>query len=210
MNIRVLQGDCRAVLDQFPNEHFDCVVTDPPYGETSLAWDRWQADWPLAVRRVLKRTGSMWVFGSMRMFLDRIGEFDGWRFSQDVVWEKHNGSGFHADRFKRVHENAIHLYRDDAPWEGVYKQPQFTNDAVKRVVRTKRRPVHMGQIDKAPFVSEDGGQRLLRSVIYARSEHGRAEHPTQKPIAIVEPLLLYSCPPGGHVLDAEIRSPARI
>ena len=41
----------------------------------------------------------------------------------------------------------------------------------------------------------------MRSVQFVRSEHGRAEHPTQKPIGIVEPLLLYACPIGGSVLD---------
>lgn len=41
----------------------------------------------------------------------------------------------------------------------------------------------------------------MRSVIFSRSEHGRALHPTQKPISIVEPLLLYACPPNGTVLD---------
>jgi hypothetical protein len=34
--IRILTGDCREVLKTFPDESFDCVVTDPPYGETSL------------------------------------------------------------------------------------------------------------------------------------------------------------------------------
>ena len=41
----------------------------------------------------------------------------------------------------------------------------------------------------------------MRSVIYAKSEHGRAIHPTQKPIEIVEPLVRYACPPAGTVLD---------
>ena len=41
----------------------------------------------------------------------------------------------------------------------------------------------------------------MRSVMWARSEHGRAEHPTQKPIAVMMPLVEYSCPPGGIVLD---------
>jgi site-specific DNA-methyltransferase (adenine-specific) len=41
----------------------------------------------------------------------------------------------------------------------------------------------------------------MRSVIYARSEHGRALHPTQKPEDLVELLLRYSCPPHGIVLD---------
>ena len=205
MSIQIITGDCRDVLSQFPDEHFDCILTDPPYGETSLEWDRWQTGWPKAARRVLKRTGSIWVFGSMRMFLDNVGEFTGWRFAQDVVWEKHNGSGFHADRFKRVHECAAQFYRDDAPWADVYKAPQFTNDATARTVRRRQKPTHTRAIgcnnDASLYSSEDGGPRLMRSVIYARSEHGRAEHPTQKPIAIVEPLLLYACPPGGLVLD---------
>jgi site-specific DNA-methyltransferase (adenine-specific) len=59
----------------------------------------------------------------------------------------------------------------------------------------------MGNIEAQAYVSEDGGPRLMRSVIYCRNEHGRAEHPTQKPVGIVKPLLLYSCPPSGIVLD---------
>jgi site-specific DNA-methyltransferase (adenine-specific) len=41
----------------------------------------------------------------------------------------------------------------------------------------------------------------MRSVLRVRSTHGYAEHPTQKPIGILEPLIAYSCPPGGLVLD---------
>jgi site-specific DNA-methyltransferase (adenine-specific) len=41
----------------------------------------------------------------------------------------------------------------------------------------------------------------MRSVLQVRSENGRAIHPTQKPIGIVEPLLRFACPIGGHVLD---------
>ena len=201
MTVEILTGDCRDVLKTMPDESVDCILTDPPYGETSLDWDRWQVGWLSAARRVLKKTGSMWCFGSMRMFLEHADELAGWKLAQDVVWEKHNGSGFHADRFKRVHEHVLQLYRDDARWSEVYKVPQFTNDATARVVRKKGRPAHMGHIEAAAYVSEDGGPRLMRSVIYCRSEHGRAVHPTQKPLGVIEPLLLFSCPEGGTVLD---------
>lgn len=190
------------LLDEFPDESFDCVLTDPPYGETSLAWDIWPTDWPAKVRRVLKRTGSMWVFGSQRMFMEHAAEFCGWKLSHDVVWEKHNGSGLFNDRFRRVHEIALHFYRSDAAWGDVFKEPQFTNDARARTVRKKGRPAQwIGATGETIYRSEDGGPKLMRSVIYARSEHGRAEHPTQKPIGIVEPLLQYACPVGGRVLD---------
>ena len=194
-------GDFRDLARQMPDASVDCILTDPPYGETSLVWDRWVPDWPSPLLRILKPTGSMWVFGSMRMFLARAPEFAGWKFAQDVVWEKHNGSGFHADRFKRVHENALQFYRADAPWAGVYKAVQYTMDATPRSVRRKKRPTHMGHIEASSYISQDGGPRLQRSVIYVRSEHGRAEHPTQKPEGIVEPLLRYACPPGGVVFD---------
>jgi site-specific DNA-methyltransferase (adenine-specific) len=71
----------------------------------------------------------MWVFGSTRMFLEHFSEFSGWKLSQDIVWEKHNGSGFFNDRFRRVHETVLHFYRDDAQWGDVFKAPQFTTAA---------------------------------------------------------------------------------
>lgn len=199
--ITIHKGDCREVLRTLADESVHCVVTDPPYGQTSLAWDRWPRGWPTQVRRVLKASGSMWVFGNVRLFMDYVGEFDGWRVAQDIIWEKHNGSNAFADRFRRVHEQAVQFYRDDAPWGGVFKAPIFTNDATARTVRRKQRPPQWGHINGSSYCSEDGGPRLMRSVMFCRSEHGRAEHPTQKPVACVAPLIEYSCPPDGLILD---------
>ncbi|PZR60260.1 MAG: site-specific DNA-methyltransferase, partial [Stutzerimonas stutzeri] len=125
MTACILQGDAMDLLPELAAESVDCIITDPPYGETALPWDRWPPGWPSLVRRVLKKSGSMWVFGSMRMFWNHRSDFDGWRLAQDVIWEKHNGTGFLNDRFRRVHEYALHFYRDDAEWGGVYKCPQY-------------------------------------------------------------------------------------
>lgn len=183
---------------------FDCILADPPYGETSLRWDSWPVGWVSEAARVLKPTGSMWCFGSFRMFLERRDEFTaaGLVISHEVVWEKHNGSGLFNDRFRRVHELAVHFYKARTGWAGVYRQPQHTNDAIARTVRKKGRPAQwIGATAETVYRSEDGGPRLMRSVIFCRSEHGRALHPTQKPVGIIAPLLAYACPPGGTVLD---------
>ena len=203
MGIEVITGDALEAVTTLPPASVDCIITDPPYGETSLAWDRWIENWPQAMFDVLKPSGSMWVFGSQRMFLDRIAEFAGWHFAQDIVWEKHNGSGLHSDRFRRVHELALHFYPKRSKWSEIYREPQFTLDAMsKRVVRKKGRPAHWhGSTGESLYTTKDGGPRLMRSVIYHRSEHHSAVHPTQKPLGILEPLLRYSCPPGGTVLD---------
>lgn len=196
-------GDCRAVLKAMQDQRFDVVLADPPYGETSLKWDRPVLGWASLVLPLLKPHGSMWVFGSLKFFvaMTKAGEFDGWQIAQDVVWEKHNGSSFHADRFRRVHEIAVQFYPASVRWADIYKAPVTTPDATKRTVRRKKRPAHMGSIGAGDYISQDGGPRLARSVIYARSCHGSAVHRTQKPERIVEPLLLYSCPSGGTVLD---------
>jgi site-specific DNA-methyltransferase (adenine-specific) len=200
MGTDLIHGDCMEILASLPDASIDAVVTDPPYAQTSFDWDRWVDGWPEAVKRVLKPTGSMWVFGTMRMFMDRRDEFTGWKIAQDVIWEKHNGSSFHSDRFRRVHEQAIQFYR--GRWTDVYKGKVVTMDAKKRIVKKKENAPHWhGRTGEITYVSEDGGPRIMRSVIYARSQHGSAIHPTQKPEAIIEPLILNSCPPGGVVLD---------
>lgn len=200
--IRIYHGDCREVLPTLNLADVGCVVADPPYGETSLEWDRWPDDWPehLAACPSLPESASLWCFGSLRMMMERSEELlYRWFLAQDLVWEKHNGSGSAADRFRRVHELAAHFYR--GAWANVWNQPVVTMDATARAVRRKGRPAHWGEIGASSYESGDGGPRLMRSVIAVRSEHGRAEHPTQKPIGIVEPLLRASLGPYRLVLE---------
>jgi site-specific DNA-methyltransferase (adenine-specific) len=195
--VTLWHGDMREVIPAL-GLTADLIVADPPYGETALAWDRWPDGW-LPVART---AGSgLWCFGSLRLFGLRFAEFlsAGWTFSQDVVWEKHNGSGFHADRFRRVHEHAAHWYA--GRWADRHHEVPTTPDAVAKVVRRKQRPQHMGEIERGSYTSTDGGPRLMRSVLPVRSMHGRAIHPTEKPVGLLDPLIRYACPPGGLVLD---------
>ena len=197
--ITIYHGDCREVLPKLGR--FDLLLTDPPYGETSLEWDRWVEGWPSVVAESVKAAGSMWVFGSMRMFLKHYQEFKDWDFVQDVIWEKHNGTGVCNDRFRRCHEIILHFRASGSKWVDIYKAPQFTNDATARTVNRQSLPAHLsGDTGSVFYRTEEGGPRLMRSVIYARSEHGRALHPTQKPLGVVAPLLRYSCPTDDGVL----------
>lgn len=199
--VSLIRGDCRDVLAS--HGPFDMILADPPYGDTSLKWDKRVNDWHALAAQWLKPEGSMWVFGSLRYFMAEGSRFEdaGLRYAQEIVWEKHNGSGFHADRFKRVHELAVQYYRQDAKWADVFNDVQTTPDATAKTVRRKKRPPHTGKIESAEYVSHDGGPRLMRSVIPMRSCHGSAIHPTQKPVGLIEILIRTSCPMGGLVAD---------
>lgn len=179
----------------------DLAIIDPPYGDTSLEWDRISMDWLDTLDQAMRSNGSVWLWGSLRHLLAALpaAEERGWQMAQDIVWEKHNGSSSAADRFRRVHEHAVHLYR--GRWSDVYIDPQHSLDATPRQVRRKQRPAHWGEIGEHAYRTEDGGPRLLRSVMYERSDHGRAIHPTQKPVGITRTLIQYACPPDGVVID---------
>lgn len=182
-------------------EGADLAIVDPPYGDTALEWDRVERGWLPFVAAALKPSGSVWLWGSLRYLTHAIpaAEAAGWSVSQDIVWEKHNGSGSAADRFRRVHEHAVLLYR--GPWAKVHSNPQSSLDATPRQVRRKQRPAHWGEIGDHAYATEDGGPRQMRSVMYERSAHGTAIHPTQKPVGIYRTLIQYSCPLHGLVID---------
>ncbi|MGW9058870.1 DNA-methyltransferase [Streptomyces sp. NPDC055733] len=192
--VQLYLGDMRDILPAL-NLQADLIVADPPYAETSLAWDRWPDGWPTLAATA---ASSMWCFGSMRMFLDRRAEFTDWKLSQDVIWEKNAGTGFAADRFKRVHEHALHWYRGN--WRTTHHDVprQQSLDRNKGTV-TRAAIGHTGTVGRKAWT--DDGTRLMPSVIYGQNMKGRAIHPTEKPIGILDPLIRYACPPGGLVLD---------
>lgn len=196
-------GDCREILPGL-GITADCIIADPPYESTSLEWDCWPDGW-LEVAAAVSR--SMWCFLPRRQFVEppfRGREFHaaGWRFSQPVVWEKHNGSGFAADRLKQVHEEMGHWYQ--GPWPEIYHKvplvPQTSGHAPGEIRKTGAdRTPHTGSIGPSSYTY--GPDRLARSVIYARSMHGRAIHRTEKPVPVLTPLIEYACPPGGLAVD---------
>src|SRR5271156_5112637 len=75
MTVRIIHGDCRAILPTLPADSFDCVVTSPPYFglrdygvegqiglETTLAaYLETMVGVMREVRRVLKASGTCFL-----------------------------------------------------------------------------------------------------------------------------------------------------
>lgn len=203
-HVQLYLGDCRAVLPALDVAPAGCV-TDPPYGETCASWDRWPDGWIAAVADVLPAAASLWCFGSARMFLQHGHEFtgSGWKFAQEALWVKRNGSGpTSRDRLVKIHEWAYHWYR--GRWSELNHEWEREQAAPDKGVVRKSATAAAHQRPGRQNTWTDDGTRQARSVTYlieCPSVRYQQRHQDEKPLAAVIPLVRECTPPGGLVLD---------
>ena len=208
---KIFVGDCVAALERLPAESVDLVFADPPYNlqlENALTrpdqslvdavdddWDKFASfaeydaftrAWLKAVRRVMKKSATLWVIGSYHNIF-RVGaalQDEGFWLLNDIVWRKANPMpNFRGKRFTNAHETLI--WASKGPDAKGYT---FHYDALK------------GGNDDLQMRSDwfiplcTGGERL-------KDGNGDKLHPTQKPEALLARVLLSSSNPGDVVLD---------
>ncbi|MBL4784785.1 MAG: site-specific DNA-methyltransferase [Cohaesibacteraceae bacterium] len=207
----ILKGDCVSRLEDLPANSVDVVFADPPYnlqlggalhrpdqsevdGVTDSwdkfnsfeAYDHFTRAWLLAVRRVLKPEGTMWVIGSYHNIF-RVGSIMqdlGFWMLNDVVWLKSNPMpNFKGRRFTNAHETMIWAAKDEKN-----KKYTFNYNALKAF----NDDIQMRSDWYLPICT--GGERL-------KGEDGKKIHPTQKPESLLYRVLLSSTNPGDVVLD---------
>jgi DNA modification methylase len=103
----VLQGDNRDVLKQFPANHFDSIITDPPYGIDFLGKE-WDANTGALATyeeclRVLKPGGHILAFSAARTYhhLAVTIESAGFEIRDQIMWIY--SSGFPKSQQVKTH-----------------------------------------------------------------------------------------------------------
>jgi site-specific DNA-methyltransferase (adenine-specific) len=98
MTWQVINGNSAEILKTYPDNSFDCVVTDPPYGISFLgkAWDHNTGDREVYEQclRVLKPGGHLLAFSAARTYhhLAMTVELCGFEIRDQIMWIY--GSGF--------------------------------------------------------------------------------------------------------------------
>ena len=113
-------GSVRLIHGKFEDHIGDLrgnlIVADPPYGDLPRLGHLAQR---LGPHRCAPR--RLYVVLRLHAYVPRPARrVHRLEASQDVVWEKHEGTGFVTDRLRRVHEFALHFYR--GPWGEVHHQ----------------------------------------------------------------------------------------
>jgi DNA modification methylase len=206
----IYQGDCREVLGSLPEHSVDLIFADPPYNlqlqqelyrpnmtrvdAVDAAWDRFETfasydqftrEWLSACRRVLKPNGTIWVIGSYHNIY-RVGAIMqdlGFWMLNDVVWVKTAPMpNFRGVRFTNAHETLLWCKRSQDQ-----RRYTFNYQAMKQLNNGKqmRSDWTLGLCTGAERLKVDGVKA----------------HPTQKPEALLQRVLLASSNPGDVVLD---------
>lgn len=101
--ITLHQGDCRDIMREYPNQHFDAVITDPPYGisiqgekwdtATPRGFQAWAQSWGEEALRVLKPGGYMLAFSAPRTYhrLTSGLEDAGFEIRDAMAWIRADG-----------------------------------------------------------------------------------------------------------------------
>ena len=167
------------------NSRVDGVVEDWDRFDTFESYDAFSRAWLSEARRVLKDNGTLWVIGSYHNIF-RVGtalQDLGFWILNDVIWRKSNPMpNFRGKRFTNAHETMIWCAKDQAR-----KDYTFNYDAMKAL----NEDLQMRSDWLLPICN--GGERL--------KENGQKAHPTQKPEALLQRIILAGSNEGDLILD---------
>jgi site-specific DNA-methyltransferase (adenine-specific) len=203
-HIRLYQGDSLELLALLPESSVDLIFADPPYflsnggitchagkmvSVNKGAWDKSQGpaanhefnrSWLAACQRILKPNGSLWVSGTAHV-IHSVGfamQQLGFKLLNDISWVKPNPPPNLSCRyFTHATETIIWAARDKK------SRHTFNYKLMKETNRGKQ----------------------MKSVWEIKPpetwEKRFGKHPTQKPLALLERILLASSHEGDLVLD---------
>lgn len=199
---RMIFGDCREVMKSLPDKSIDLIIADLPYGTTRNKWDSIIP--PNLLReqylRLIKPKCNIVLFGSGLFTAVMMIEFkDIWRYN--LIWEKGNATGhLNAGRMPlRAHEDIMIMYSEPAVYNA-----QKTTGHVRKVSKKEHRlnsklSTNYGSYHPNGYDSTD---RFPRSVLKYKSDKQKSKlHPTQKPLALIEYLVLTYSNSGDVVMD---------
>ncbi|MCW5934447.1 MAG: site-specific DNA-methyltransferase [Fimbriimonadia bacterium] len=195
-------GDAAEIMARLPAESIDLIIADPPYNlgkkygnnRDLRTWEEYEAftrNWLSEAKRILKPTGSLYVFMGFRFIArlytlleDEFGLFfNGW-----ITWHYTQGMG-RKNGFSPRHEDILYFTKSE--------NFIFNLDAVRVPQKYYRERNNM-------IGANPGDVWQFSHVHYCSAE--RTLHPTQKPEALMERMILASSNPAGVVLDPFVGS----
>jgi len=184
--IDLYRGDCLEVMKSIPDGSVDMILTDPPYGTTACKWDSvipFEPMWK-QLNRIIKANGAIALFGSepFSSYL-RISNIKNYKY--DWVWDKVKGGNFAILKYQpyKTHELI-----------SVFSNKTHNYYPIKTPQKERKGKVYSSS-NSAPLKYNDGKEREYKdkhpkSILTVSNANQKGkQHPTQKPVALMEYLI---------------------
>lgn len=197
MDLRL--GDCLNVMKSIPDKSIDAIISDLPYGTTACKWD---AIIPLDLlwneyKRIIKNNGAIVLTASQPFTSALVMSNPKW-FKHEWIWNKVTATGFMLAKIApmKQHESVL-----------VFGKGKVNYYPIMEKMDKPEAYKCYGKSETMPLENNDGKRRIRThkypKTIFKQSnanKRGR-EHPTQKPIGLMEYLVKTYTNQGDLVLD---------
>ncbi|HAH24906.1 MAG TPA: cytosine methyltransferase [Prolixibacteraceae bacterium] len=203
MDIKLFNEDCFETIEKIPDNSISLILTDMPYGLTKNKWDvmpylkkQWM-EW----ERIIDINGVI-VCTAAQPFTSMLVMSNLEMFKYEMIWEKPNPSGFLNCKkmpLKDI-ENVLVFYDHQPTYnpQGLIRvDRKRTNDKSKNGTNETGISSHNGGKMKGDYVQEF--TNYPRQVLRFKTETGL--HPTQKPVSLMEYIILTYTNEGDTVFD---------
>ena len=180
--------DCIEIMKSIPDGSIDAIITDPPYWSTACRWDHvipFEPMWE-QLKRIIKPNGAIVLFGS-EPFSSALRMSNIKNYKYDWIWEK-SQSRWHLLAYKRpmVKHELISVFNSVSYFPILSDKPikdirPFSKSGATSIYNNKT--VEQKTTRKIPL-----DKKLPESILKFNNEQ-RYEHPTQKPVALIEYLI---------------------
>lgn len=205
--MQLIHGDCLEKMKDIPDGSIDMILCDLPYGTTACKWDTvipFEPMWE-QLHRVAKKNAAIALFGS-EPFSSALRMSNIKNFKYDWIWEKTRTVGFLNAKNAPLKKHEI---------VSVFSLGTTANCSKNRMKYNPQGLIEINQKRKSVSQSCDTvvGNRPSRKKDYIAKYTGypdtilrfaneaKQEHPTQKPIALLEYLIKTYTNEGETVLD---------
>lgn len=206
--IALFNEDAQVGVDRLADESIDLLLADPPYGlgkdygndSDALRGEQyvnWTRTWVERYLPKLKPNGSLYIFLTWQ-HSPEVFSYLKTRLTMvnEIIWDRRVPSmGGTTRKFSSVHDN-IGFFARRRDYYFDLDSVRIPYDAPTKKARS--RSIFVGH----KWLELGYNPKDLWSVSRVhRQDPERADHPTQKPLELIERIVRVSCPPGGLVVD---------